>query len=419
MPAMSSTDNIVREIRSIVGGRLEMGDDINDPALISMIEDVVIEKSAGYCLTLDEKSDISRKVFNSMRRMGILQPLMDDAEITEIMVNGFKDIFIEKNGFIRRIDMSFPDEGNLEDIIQIIVSKVNRSVSEASPIVDARLEDGSRINVVLPPVAINGPILTIRKFPEAPMNMEDLVSLDFISTEAAEFLKTLVRAKYNIFICGGTGSGKTTFLNCLANCIPPEERIVTIEDSAELRLDCIQNIVRLETRNANYEGKGKITIGDLIRTSLRMRPERIIVGEVRGPEALDMLQAMNTGHDGSMSTGHSNSAADILSRLETMVISAAPLPLQAVRQYISSAVEVIVFISRMRDRSRKIIEITEVAGLKEGTIELNPLYVYRESGDTGVAGVNGTLAGTGCALTRVKKLQMAGLTIQLQDRGTN
>ncbi len=411
MPGTSSMENIAREIRSIVGGRLEIGDDINDLSLISMIEDAVIEKSADYCLTLDEKSDISRKVFNSMRRMGILQPLMDDAEITEIMVNGFKDIFIEKKGFVRRIDMSFPDEGNFEDIIQVIVSKVNKSVSEASPIVDARLEDGSRINVVLPPIAINGPIMTIRKFPETPMNMEDLVSLEFISMDAAEFLKTLVRAKYNIFICGGTGSGKTTFLNTLANCIPPEERIVTIEDSAELRLDCIQNIVRLETRNANYDGKGKITIGDLIRASLRMRPERIIVGEVRGPEALDMLQAMNTGHDGSMSTGHSNSAADILSRLETMVISAASLPLQAVRQYISSAVEVIVFISRMRDRSRKIIEISEVAGLSEGTVELNPIYAYRESNHAGTADLNGTLVRTGSALTRVKKLQMAGLTI--------
>jgi len=315
-----------------------------------------------------------------MRRLDVLQPLIDDKSITEIMINGPDSIFIERDGRVSKLNVKFESRRKLEDVIQTIVSRVNRTVNEASPIVDARLPDGSRVNVVLPPIALNGPVVTIRKFPEKPMTIEQLIKYGSITEEVAEVLERLVKAKYNIFICGGTGSGKTTFLNALSNFIPKDERIVTIEDSAELQITGVENIVRLETRNANTEGKGEITIRDLIRTSLRMRPERIIVGEVRGKEALDMLQAMNTGHDGSLSTGHANSTKDMLSRLETMVLSGAEMPLEAIRQQIASAIDIIIHLGRLRDKSRRTLEITEVVEYKNGQIVLNPLYEFVEEG---------------------------------------
>ena len=322
---------LAEEIRGEIAEDLDRTKDISDEQVMDLVTEAVFRKSVREYMNIAQKRELADIVFNSMRRLGILQPILDDKSITEIMINGPDKLFIERDGRVSRIDVGFESIEKLEDVIQAIVSRTNRTVNEASPIVDISLPDGSRVNVVLKPIALNGPIMTIRKFPDKPMTMEKLVEAGSLSREAAEDLSCLVRAKYNIFICGGTGSGKTTFLNALSGEIPADERIITIEDSAELQITGVENIVRLETRNANSEGRGRITIRDLIKTSLRMRPERIIVGEVRGEEALDMLQAMNTGHDGSLSTGHANSPADMLKRLETMVLSAAPLPLEAIR----------------------------------------------------------------------------------------
>jgi pilus assembly protein CpaF len=365
-------------------------------------------------LTAGERNELVRDLFNSIRGLDLLQPLVDDGSITEIMVNGYRDIFIERQGQVERYPGQFESEERLLDLIQFIVGKVNRMVNESSPIVDARLKDGSRVNIVLPPIALHGPTLTIRKFPEHPLTMEQLIARGAISEEAAQLLSRLVKAKYNIFICGGTGSGKTTFLNALASCIPDDERIVTIEDSAELQIRSVPNLVSLETRNANMEGKGEISIRQLIRASLRMRPNRIIVGEVRGAEALDMLQAMNTGHDGSLSTGHANSVQDMMSRLETMVLSGVNFPLEAIRRQIASAIDIVVYISRWRDRSRRVSEITEVAGYRDGDIVLNPLFRFEEEGganeaSSGVRAVRGSLVRTGNALKRDEKLKKEGL----------
>ena len=305
----------IRQIREIVSNRLDLTRNISDDEIREVISDIVMEQSRQQYMSLNEKKTLMEGVFNSMRGLDVLQPLVDDPSITEIMINGPHNVFVEQNGRLYKKDVSFGTNEKLENVILNIVSKVNRTVNEANPIVDARLLDGSRVNVVLPPIALDGPTVTIRKFPEDPMTMEKLISYGSITPEVAELLERMVRAKYNIFISGGTGSGKTTFLNALSNYIPKDERVITIEDSAELQIKGVANLVRMETRNANMEGKGEVTIRDLIRSSLRMRPERIVVGEVRGAEALDMLQAMNTGHDGSLSTGHSNSTKDMLSRL--------------------------------------------------------------------------------------------------------
>lgn len=326
------------------------------------------------------------------------------------MINGPHNVFIEQNGRLFKKNVSFGSNEKLENVILNIVSKVNRTVNEANPIVDARLLDGSRVNVVLPPIALDGPTVTIRKFPEDPMTMEKLIGYGSLTPEAAEVLERMVRAKYNIFISGGTGSGKTTFLNALSNYIPKDERVITIEDSAELQIEGVENLVRLETRNANMEGKGEVTIRDLIRSSLRMRPERIIVGEVRGAEALDMLQAMNTGHDGSLSTGHSNSTKDMLSRLETMVISGNSIPIEAIRQQIASALDIIIQLSRLRDKSRRTLEITEVVGYEKGEIVLNPLYRFVERGEDENGRIIGGLERTDRPLVNKYKFQMAGLS---------
>lgn len=413
---------VINEIKALVNNKIDIMADMSDEDVKELIASVVLEKSREFYLSIAEKQEIVEFIFNSMRRLDILQPLIDDTSITEIMVNGPDNIFIERAGRIHKLDIGFESEEKLEDIIQSIVSKANRMVNEASPIVDARLKDGSRVNVVLKPIALDGPVMTIRKFPDKPITMEDLTEWGFITEEGAEFLKKLVQARYNIFICGGAGSGKTTLLNALSNFIPEDERVITIEDAAELQIKGVKNLVRLETRNENTEGKGRITIRDLIKTALRMRPERIIIGEVRGEEALDMLQAMNTGHDGSLSTGHGNSPKDMLSRLETMVLSAASMPLQAIRQQIVSAIEIIVHLARMKDKSRKTLEITEVAGIKEGEIILNPLFVFdygKEDDSRMQCGnnpkepekVTGTLKRTGNEMVRTWKLKAAGIKL--------
>ena len=372
---------LINEIRQEVVQKTEfrnISEEEMDTQLLSIVEDVVFEKTRHQHLRISEKKRLVETIFNSLRRFDILEPLLKDSSITEIMINGPKNIFVEKHGISQKSPLYFESSEQLEDLIQRIVSKVNRSVNEAQPIVDARLPDGSRVNIVLKPVALNGPLVTIRKFPENAVTIDKLIDIGTITKEASEFLDILVKTKYNLFICGGTGSGKTTFLNVLSNFIPSNERIVTIEDSAELRLSNVTNLARMETRNANTEGVGEIPMKALIKTALRMRPDRIIVGEVRGEEALYMLQAMNTGHEGSMSTGHANSVSDMLSRLETMVLMAAPLPLDAIRQQIASSLDVMIFISRFRDGSRKISEISEVMGVKNREIILNQLYKFKE-----------------------------------------
>ncbi|ETT65193.1 CpaF family protein [Paenibacillus sp. FSL R7-277] len=401
-------EEMFRALRSDIRAGLDVTSVIGNDELAAYIERIILEREQLRLLTAQEKHELVKKLFDSFRGLDILQPLVDNPAITEIMINSHEEIFIEEEGMIRRLPLAFESGSRLEDIIQIIVSGVNRVVNESSPIVDARLQDGSRVNIVLPPAALKGPAMTIRKFPETPMTMEELVRREALSEEAAELLRILVAAKYNIFISGGTGSGKTTFLNALSQFIPPQERVITVEDSAELQIVTVPNLVSLETRNANTEGRGEITIRDLIRTSLRMRPNRIVVGEVRGAECLDMLQAMNTGHDGSLSTGHSNSALDMLSRLETMVLSAADLPVTVVRQQLSSAIDIFVHLSRLRDRSRRVMEISEVAGIRSGEVILNPLYEFRESGEQD-GRVKGRLEVCGHPLLHTDKLRMAGI----------
>ena len=347
-----------KEIRRRILESLTFERQMPDEELAELIDEEILNFSGGG-LRLQERLLLQKELFDSFRRLDILQELVDDPEITEIMVNGPEEIFIESKGRIRRWEKCFESKEQLLDLIQQIVSSVNRIVNTSSPIADARLADGSRVHVVLEPVALDGPILTIRKFPE-PVTMEKLLSYGSISEEAAVFLQKLVEARYNIFVSGGTGAGKTTFLNALSEFIPSGERVITIEDSAELRLRHIENLVRLETREANAEGQGAIGIGMLIRAALRMRPDRILIGEVRGKEALDLLQAMNTGHDGSFSTGHANSPRDMLARLETMVLMAAELPLPAIRSQIASAVDIMVHVARLRDKSRKVTAIEEV-----------------------------------------------------------
>lgn len=342
-------------------------------------EDPEIQRFYG-AMSYKVENSLLDTVYESIRGLGILGKIIADKTITEVMINGYDNIFVEQNGKLTQIPDRFESQEAFRNIITKFVQDMGRSVTESDPIVDSRLADGSRVNVVLDPIALNGPIVTIRRFPEEGMTIEKLIKFGSLTNEAAEFLKKLVEAKYNVFISGGTGSGKTTFLNALSNYIPSKERVITIEDSAELQIKNIPNLVRLETRNANATGEGEISIRDLIKSSLRMRPDRIVVGEVRGAEALDMLQAMNTGHDGSLSTGHANSARDMLSRLETMVLSGSPgLPLPAIRQQIVSAVDIIVHLGRMRDSSRKTLEISEVLRLDEhGEILLNPLFEFKE-----------------------------------------
>ncbi|MBD5450240.1 MAG: CpaF family protein [Lachnospiraceae bacterium] len=382
---------------------------VDDDKLEKEVRDEIERYFAGQYLSIAEQASLTDEIFSSIRGFGLLDSIMNDDTITEVMINGAREIFIEKSGKLIHMDEEFESEEKLQDIIQRIVALAGREVNQAKPIVDTRLPDGSRVNVVLPPISLKGPIVTIRKFSKEPMTIEKLIEYRSITPQIADVLRLLVRAKYNIFICGGTGSGKTTFLNAISNFIPSDERIITIEDSAELQIANIENLVSLETRNANTAGVGQISIKDLIKSALRMRPDRIIVGEVRGAEALDMLQAMNTGHDGSLSTGHANSTRDMLSRLETMVLTGSEgLPLGAVRQQIASAVDIIVHLSRLRDRSRKTMEITEVVGYTDGEIVLNPLYVFEEDDNSTIDKVSGELKRTNNPLQKDFKLKLMG-----------
>lgn len=358
--------------------QIDYSQQMTDEEISELIEMAVLRRGKEGYLSVKDKQQLKQELFNGFRRLDILSNLLDDEDISEIMVNGSKDIFIEKQGVISKVDEVFLDEERLWNVTQQIVSSCNRMVNETVPIVDARLEDGSRVNVVLPPISLDGVVMTIRKFPKEFFTIEKLIELEALSQEVADFLEKLVRAKYNIFISGGTGSGKTTLLNVLSNFIPSHERVITIEDSAELQLHGIPNLVRLETRNANVEGDNAITMSQLIKSALRMRPDRIIIGEVRDAAAMDMTNSMLTGHDGSISTGHGNSADEMLLRLETMILMGYDMPVLAIRQQLAAALDVIVHVGRLRDNSRRVLEICEIDGVENGDIVTHPLYKFKE-----------------------------------------
>lgn len=369
---------LFQELRALLMERLDLARELSDEEILEEIDDLILGRMREYCLSLKEKVQLRQELFHSVRKLDVLQELIEDETVTEIMVNGLDAIFVERAGKLTKWDKTFTSGEKLEDVIQQIVGKCNRVVNESMPIVDARLDNGARVNAVIRPVALNGPILTIRRFPDTPITMEKLIALGSLPLECAEFLAALVRARYSMVIGGGTGSGKTTFLGALSNYIPPDERLITIEDNAELKIQGIANLVRLEAKMANMEGAASITIRDLIKTALRMRPDRIIVGEVRGGEAVDMLQALNTGHDGSLSTAHANSASDMLSRLETMTLMGVDLPLEAIRRQIASGVDILIHLGRMRDKSRKVLEITEICGFENHEIKTRTLYRWQE-----------------------------------------
>lgn len=415
-----------KKLQSELLEALETGGEWSDEEIMGQIDELIVSASRNVYLSGYKKLMMKQELFNSVRRLDLLQELVDDKDITEIMVNGAGDIFYEKYGHMRRWDKAFESNEKLEDVIQQIVAGANRQVNEASPIVDARLADGSRVNVVLKPVALNGPILTIRKFPEEPMSMTRLIRQGALTEEAAAFLEKIVRAKYNIFISGGTGTGKTTMLNALMGYVPEDERVITIEDSAELQIHNITNLVKLEARNANADGEHQVSIRDLIKSAMRMRPDRIIVGEVRGAESVDMIQAMSSGHDGSISTGHSGSPEEMLSRLETMVLMGTDIPLTAIRKQIASAIDIIVQLERLRDKSRRVTEITEVVGCEDGEIHLNPLFIFKEAVEDKSENmvreegcyeeaeneVSGRLVYSGNMLIHRKKLEAAALQLE-------
>lgn len=405
-------EGLYQTIRHKVYQNLDVGHDITDDELYQVIDRCIYEASREKIISIRQKEELRSRLYNSIKKLDILQELLDDDEITEIMVNGTECIFYEKQGRIKKWDRQFESEEKLADIAQRIAAMSNRMVNEASPIVDTRLNDGSRVNIVLPPVAIDGPVITIRKFYDTPLTIERLIELGSITPEASCFLEKLVKSRYNIFISGGTGSGKTTFLNVLSDYIPSDERVITIEDSAELQLHNISNMVRLEARMANAEGGNAVSIRDLIKSSLRMRPDRIVVGEVRGAEALDMLQAMNTGHDGSLSTGHGNSPKDMLTRLETMVLMGMSMPVDAIRTQIASAIDIIVHLARQRDKSRKVVQIAEVGNYQNGEIELTPLFKYVEKGETKDGRILGGLVRQSACIKRTEKLEAAGIRLE-------
>lgn len=415
---MEQFQNLKQQLQETVRQRMDMSSELSDAQIGEIIDSVIMEKSREVYMSAVTKLTLRQELFNAIRRLDLLQELIDDKTVTEIMVNGADAIFYERDGRIYTWDRHFESREKLEDVIQQIASRSNRQVNESIPIVDARLKDGSRVNVVLDPVALNGPILTIRKFPEEAITMEDLIRWESISQEAAEYLKVLVKAGYNIFISGATSTGKTTFLNVLADYIPKTERVITIEDSAELQIHGIENLVRMEVRQADGDGVSNVTLRDLIRTSLRMRPDRIIVGEVRGEEALDMIQSMNTGHDGSLSTGHANSPQDMLSRLETMALFASDIPIQAIRKQIASSIDIIVQLERLRDRSRRVTAIAEVLDCTEDAYILNPIFEFHEQDNLVMESssygdiperVVGQLERTGYHLMHRRKLHAAAL----------
>ena len=399
--------NEIQVLREQILDSIDLQDEIEDEMIRQIIGEHCHCYAREHMLTLTERRKLEQYLFHALRKLDILQELLEDEEITEIMVNGVSNIFYEKQGKLFKSEKQFLSKEKLEDIIQQIAGCNNRMVNLSNPIVDTRLEDGSRVNIVLSPVAIDGSAISIRKFPKKSYEMEDLIKIQAISKEAAEFLKKLVTARYNIFISGGTGSGKTTFLNALSQFISEEERIITIEDSAELQLIDKPNLVRLETRNASVEGMAEISIRDLIRAALRMRPSMIIVGECRGAEALDVLQAMNTGHDGSLSTGHSNSCKDMIARLETMVLMGAELPLPAIRSQIASGIDIFVHLGRLRDKTRKVLSITEVKEYADGEVVLNEIFRFKEENTRGEL-VEGVLEKVG-NLIHKEKLFAAGI----------
>lgn len=406
---MNKEKEMLRSLQREVMNDLNFGEELSDQQLKDLIGKYLLEQEKGRNFTLLQRKQMGKEIFDSLRKMDVLQDLIDDDQVTEIMVNGPEMIFIEKNGKLQKTNLKFESREKLLHVINQIVSSCNRVVNESSPIVDARLKNGARVNVVLYPIALNGPILTIRRFPDKPITMERLIELQAISKEAAVFLEKAVKAKYNILVSGGTGSGKTTFLNALSCYIPEDERIITIEDSAELQIQGIDNLIRMETRNANLEGGKSISIRDLIKTSLRMRPTRIIVGEVRGEEAMDMIgSAMNCGHDGSMSSAHANSAEDMLLRLENMMLMSVTLPLDVIRGQIASGVDLIVHLGRLRDKSRKVLEITEIKGIKQEKIILNPLYIFREISEKKSGYIEGKLEKVG-KLIHTYKMENAGI----------
>lgn len=377
---MESFIEVYKFLKEEIGNSINSNFDIDDDKMYEIIDHYISEYNENIKLSIRDKIKLRLDLFYSYKRLGILEDLLNDKTISEIMINGYKDIFVEQNFCMKKLNIEFDNKEQLEDLIQQIVAKVNRIVNVANPIVDARLEDGSRVHIVLFPVAINGPIITIRKFPEV-LSMKKLIEYKAIDEDIAVFLSKLVLSGYNIFISGGTNSGKTTFLNALSSYIPEDERVITIEDSAELNLRHIKNLVSLETKNANSNGEGAISMSELIKAALRMNPDRIVVGEVRGKEALDMLQAMNTGHDGSLSTGHANSPKDMLSRIETMVLSGADLPLLAIRSQIASAIDIIIHLGRLNNKKRKVLSIVEVGEYIEAKVEVNVLYEYEKEED--------------------------------------
>ena len=404
-------EELYKQIRHNVYQNLDIARNITDDELYSVIDSCIYDASRQKIISIRQKEELRNRIYNSIKKLDILQELLENPDITEIMVNGKDNIFYEKSGYIEKWNKHFDSEQKLADIAQRIAAMSNRMVNEACPIVDTRLEDGSRVNIVLPPVAMDGPVITIRKFYDKPLTIDRLIELGSVTEEAAHFLERLVKSRYNIFISGGTGSGKTTFLNVLSDYIPGDERVITIEDSAELQLHNIKNLVRLEARMANSEGNNAVAIRDLIKSSLRMRPDRIVVGEVRGAEALDMLQAMNTGHDGSLSTGHSNSPKDMLTRLETMVLMGMNMPIDAIRTQIASAIDIIVHLARQRDKSRKVVQIAEVGDYKNGEIELTPLFRFVEKGEGKDGRILGELVRQNADIKRTEKLKSAGITL--------
>ncbi len=373
-------DSQFSTIRRKLMGMLDITRELSDQEILDAIDELVQSENCGQYRFVREKIRLRQDLFHSVRKLDVLQELIDDNTVTEIMVNGPDSIFFEKDGKLVQWNKTFSSREKLEDVIQQIVGRCNRIVNESQPIVDARLQNGARVNVVIAPVALNGPILTIRRFPDHPITMDKLISIGSLTTDCAAFLEKLVKARYSIVIGGGTGSGKTTFLGALAQYIPADERIITIEDNAELRLEDIPNLVRLEAKMANSSGSSSITIRDLIKSALRMRPDRIIVGECRGGEAVDMLQALNTGHEGSLSTAHANSSEDMLSRLETMILMGIELPLEAIRRQIASGVDILIHLGRMRDKSRKVMEICEVSGYEGGEVRIRPVYQLEDDG---------------------------------------
>lgn len=400
-------------LRKQVIDRIDVTRESSDEDIWQIIDDELLrfshDRNKGSPLGIQEKLAYGKEIFDSIRGLDVLEYLLTDDEITEIMINGPNNIFIEKNGELSQYNGNFTSEERLRDVIQQIVAGVNRRVNEASPIVDTRLKDGSRVNVVLSPVALNGPIVTIRKFGKQPLTMDRLVVIGAVNRIAADFLKILVQSKFNLFICGGTGSGKTTFLNALSNYIPINERIITIEDSAELKINGIKNLVSLEVKQENAEGENGILIRDLIKSSLRMRPDRIIIGEVRGEEAFDLLSALNTGHDGSLSTGHANNSKDMLKRLETMVLMGIDMPLDGIKGQIASGIDIIIHLSRLRDKSRRVMEIVEVGEYESGEIKINPIFQFCEDKkEKNQKKVSGELRWTGNKLKNIGKLQAAG-----------